>query len=311
MEKRFTLENLEFKSSSSSSSDEANHHHQHYNPYYLALAYTYHEHCHQRSNRREQIVQSSFFSNESSFGLLLNETMAINEEALSSSGTAATAAAATAKMSEDAAEKGFNLEEIRRKKQSPVAEQTSPIGEAKTAPQSEQKQRVVNNRRRTLVARLQNWVDFNLKFKSPDLERIYERSYLSVTRFLFVRYLIYLSVFTLTWFVYLLVIGCFFDRSSCHATSQLNGYLQPVEDSTSSEWTYRVVYQSSMSANATNTNNGSSGHNLPLFIYMAFMATIYVFIFVFVLFIELNERAYRSLKERLDQKELETKVIKF
>jgi hypothetical protein len=304
MEKRSTLENLELKSSSSSS-DEANHH-QHYNPYYLALAYTLHEHCHQRSNRREQIVKSSF-SNESSFGLLLNETMAINEEALSSSGTAA----ATATMNEDAAEKGFNLEEIRRKKQSPVAEQTSPVNEAKTAPQSEQKQqpqRVVNNRRRTLVARLQNWVDFNLKFKSPDLERIYERSYLSVTRFLFVRYLIYLSVFTLTWLVYLLVIGCFFDRSSCHATSQLNGYLQPVEGSTSSEWTYRVVYQSPMSANATSTASGSSGHNLPLFIYMAFMATIYVFIFVFVLFIELNERAYRSLKERLDQKELETKV---
>ena len=303
MEKRSTLENLELKSSSSSS-DEANHH-QHYNPYYLALAYTFHDNCHQRSNRREQIVKSSF-SNESSFSLLLNETMAINEEALSSSGTAAAAT-----MNEDAAEKGFNLEEIRRKKQSPVAEQTSPVNEAKTAPQSEQKQqpqRVVNNRRRTLVARLQNWVDFNLKFKSPDLERIYERSYLSVTRFLFVRYLIYLSVFTLTWLVYLLVIGCFFDRSSCHATSQLNGYLQPVEGSTSSEWSYRVVYQSPMSANATSTASGSSGHNLPLFIYMAFMATIYIFIFVFVLFIELNERAYRSLKERLDQKELETKV---
>jgi hypothetical protein len=51
--------------------------------------------------------------------------------------------------------------------------------------------------------RIENMLDFNLKFKSIPLERLYKKSYLPATRFLFRKYLFFIIGLTAAWVLYL------------------------------------------------------------------------------------------------------------
>lgn len=166
-----------------------------------------------------------------------------------------------------------------------------------------------NNNKRTILSRLLNLADFNLKFKSNELESIYERSYLSVRRLLFIKYLFFLIVFTLTWLIYLFVTGCLTNRAACTATRKLNGIVTTrVDDS------YDVTYLVDKQLNVTSSSQTQSSTTAPpltnylLFGYLSCMAVIYLLIFVFLLMVELNERRHRRLEFRLNQREIDTKV---
>lgn len=51
--------------------------------------------------------------------------------------------------------------------------------------------------------RIENILDFNLKFNSIPLERLYKKSYLPATRFLFRKYLFFIIGLTTAWVLYL------------------------------------------------------------------------------------------------------------
>ena len=63
----------------------------------------------------------------------------------------------------------------------------------------------LSSRAITLFYQFFSMLDFNLKFKNTDLENVFLKSYLSVTRLIFIKYLFYLILFTLTWLVYLIL----------------------------------------------------------------------------------------------------------
>lgn len=202
---------------------------------------------------------------------------------------------------------------LRNNKKSPSALKNEEMAgaEEKFLPSSLNQSSSSTNRDSSLLARIQNWADFNLKFKSKELESIYERSYLSVTRLLFIKYLFYLILFTLTWLVYLLITGCFTDRASCTATRKLNGFIAARRDGS-----YDITYVVDVERrNASTTYQQSTAAAAPLtnyllLAYLIFMAAIYLLIFVFLLLVELNERRYRRLEEQLNQREIDTKVSK-
>jgi hypothetical protein len=149
----------------------------------------------------------------------------------------------------------------------------------------------------TLFYKFLNILDFNLKFKSIDLENVFLKSYLSVTRLLFIKYLFYLILFTLTWLAYLTV----------YALVPGQGTAVLLDKSCSAD-----LYNSRDTKNVTSSNTPGMGGrflgDIYLFVCLPCMAFIYVVIFVTLLVIELNERNYRRIEEKLQQQEIETKV---
>lgn len=151
--------------------------------------------------------------------------------------------------------------------------------------------------------RLNNLINLNLNFKSIELENIYVRSYLSVTRLIFIKYLFYLILFTLTWTLYLVLNDCFSSDGGKCATSKLSGRVnigKLANNASNGDVKYNITY--------SNSDLETKSSNIPLLFYMAFMFILYLLIFVFLLFIELNERAYRNLEKKLNKKEMDSKV---
>jgi hypothetical protein len=151
--------------------------------------------------------------------------------------------------------------------------------------------------------RLNNLINLNLNFKSIELENIYVRSYLSVTRLIFIKYLFYLILFTLTWTLYLVLNDCFSSDGGKCATSKLSGRVNMgklTNNTSKGDVKYNITY--------SNSDLETKSSNIPLLFYMAFMFILYLLIFVFLLFIELNEQAYRNLEKKLNKKEMDSKV---
>jgi hypothetical protein len=192
-----------------------------------------------------------------------------------------------------------NLSRKHRKSKDDAHEQGSPSSR-KTSKAADEDQ--APSRATTLFYKCLNILDFNLKFKSIDLENVFLKSYLSVTRLIFIKYLFYLILFTLSWLAYL-----FF-----HALVPSQGTGVLLDKSCDAE-KYGVVAAGKSQANATSLLHASSMDSrfrgdLYLFVCLPVMALIYLVVFVTLLVIELNERKYRNIEEKLQQEEIETKV---
>lgn len=83
-----------------------------------------------------------------------------------------------------------------------------PLGHVTVSGQPTQQQKGSAERRRY---RIENMLDFNLKFNSIPLERLYKKSYLPATRFLFRKYLFFIIGLTAVWVLYL-----FLDNDSAN-----------------------------------------------------------------------------------------------
>lgn len=148
-------------------------------------------------------------------------------------------------------------------------------------------------------------LDFNLKFSSPDVERTYQKCYLPVTRLIFIKYLFYLILFTLSWLVYLVLYRVL--------PSQSTPLLLDTSCDTSI-YDNRTQHIANTGDNDNNNNNSNthvvvkSTDDLYLLILLPVMALIYLFLFIALLVIEINERKCRNLQQKLEQEETEAKV---
>ncbi|RNA01756.1 adenylate cyclase type 2-like isoform X2 [Brachionus plicatilis] len=153
--------------------------------------------------------------------------------------------------------------------------------------------RKMSGSKKSLWHKIDNILDLNLKFESVQLENAFKWSYLGVSRSIYIKYLLYLITFTLTWLFYLSLGGQRqLDIGSRYAT--FNKY------ATQSNWTIWLQVNAQTS--------GLMEGNTFLLSCMAIVCLIYVVIFVFLVVIEYQENEFRRDEKKLAGQEQETKV---
>ena len=135
--------------------------------------------------------------------------------------------------------------------------------------------------------KLENILDFNLKFESPLLERFYKKSYLPVTRLLFSQYLFFLLVVFTSWIIYFLV--C--DTSNWRISGDLISY-------ETNETLHHVI----------NIASRQSYKPTLLISYSIGACVVLAAIFIYLVFAEFKESQYHYLEKLLKENESSTKV---
>lgn len=149
--------------------------------------------------------------------------------------------------------------------------------------------------------KIENILDFNLKFKSISLERFYKKSYLPVTRFLFRKYLFFIIALALAWVLYLLL-----DNDA--ANRKLSGelYQYDILESASNEFL--------VATGVSYFNELEIGEKTftPMLILLILMAVVLAAILIFLSIGEMKESKYRNLEKKLklmeSQKQVDTKI---
>ncbi len=137
--------------------------------------------------------------------------------------------------------------------------------------------------------RLENILDFNLKFESPLLERFYKKSYLPVTRLLFSQYLFYLIAVFVSWIIYFLTFT--------HSNAQINGSLYSYDDNETLKTGLHIDKEK------------LTFYNPNIFIaYSTFSCLILASAFLYLILSEFKESRYRYLEKLLKENESSTKV---
>jgi hypothetical protein len=208
-----------------------------------------------------------------------------------------------------------NLSQKHRKSKDDTANNASDSSSRKTSKAADDEEQAPS-RATTLFYKVLNILDFNLKFKSIDLENVFLKSYLSVARLIFIKYLFYLILFTLSWLGYLFFYAlvpsqgtgvlldpsCDADKYSGIVAAAATGISSSSSSSQASQNATAALLQSSSSIDSRFRGD------LYLFVCLPVMTFIYLVVFVTLLVIELNERKYRNIEEKLQQEETETKV---
>ena len=186
--------------------------------------------------------------------------------------------------------------------------------------------------------KLSRLLDLNLKFDSAELESAYQKSYLAVTRHLFLNYLLFLIVFCTCWAVFFsLDVGTAADHSHT-LSATLNKYTlraapggddqpPPLVLLTSSSLLREYMDEADVVRrqallNASNAYlfneltsarpSSSSSSSIFIVCYLALIALVFVVMFACVLLIEINETRYKHLEKKIAansmQKTVDTKV---
>ncbi len=163
------------------------------------------------------------------------------------------------------------------------------------------------NLQTTTYYKIENILDFNLKFNSISLERLYKKSYLPVTRFLFRKYLFFLISFISVWIIYF-----YFDNDLAGMALKGERYQFDLLDADPN---------TSMIANATYTHHIRVSYFndieytqtfLPMFIYLIVVGIVLTAILILISIGEMKESKYRKLENKLkmmeSKKQVNTKV---
>lgn len=149
------------------------------------------------------------------------------------------------------------------------------------------------SRATTIRYRLENFFDFNLKFNSIFLERLYKKSYLSVTRFLFRKYLFFIIALTAVWIAYF-----YFDND--RAQLKLTG----------ERYRYNITNETFVQSDSVSFYNDDdeSKSYTPLMVYLIVISTILTGILILLSIGELKESNYRNLERKLKLMEFKKQV---
>jgi len=151
--------------------------------------------------------------------------------------------------------------------------------------------------------KIENILDFNLKFNSVSLERLYKKSYLPLTRFLFRKYLFFLIALISIWTIYF-----FFDNDL--AGKAITGELYQfdlLDDDLNATYTRqdRVSFHDKFVY-------GQSHTFLPVAYYLIITGVILTTILVLLSIGEMKESKYRQLENKLklmeSKKQVNTKI---
>jgi len=137
--------------------------------------------------------------------------------------------------------------------------------------------------------KLENFLDFNLKFESPLFERFYKKSYLPVTRLLFSQYLFFLIITFISWVVYLLV--------NDTANWDINGELFDQPDNSNTTFKSSIYF-----------TNKRFYDNSILVAYSIGTCLLLGGIFIYLILAECKEGRYRNLEKLLKDNETSTKI---
>ena len=142
--------------------------------------------------------------------------------------------------------------------------------------------------------KIDNLLDLNAKFESSELENAFKSSFSGVSRSIYIKYLLYLIAFTLTWFIFLIVNNQGqIDIGITYAT--INHY------DTQSNSTILNAKQNEPVADLMEKKNF-------LLSCMLIVCLIYVVIFAFLVIVEYQEGEFRKIEKKLSRQEHETKV---
>jgi class 3 adenylate cyclase len=162
---------------------------------------------------------------------------------------------------------------------------------------------------KSFINKLDNILDFNLKFKWKKFEKVYNRSFLPVTRLIFINYLFYMMLFVICWLIYfaidenkssLTLSGVIFTKILVkQGSAQLklqNSSLNDVDDGSLKN---AIVFN--------RTHEISDCYMIVIYYLIAFLVILLV-VFGLVFTGELRESRYRKLERKLKDLELSTKV---
>jgi class 3 adenylate cyclase/uncharacterized membrane protein YbhN (UPF0104 family) len=185
---------------------------------------------------------------------------------------------------------------------------TSPRGDTAANSNNSRKTQSKSSEAKSFVKKLDNILDFNLKFKWEKFEKVYNKSYLPVTRLIFINYLFYMILFAICWLIYFTI-----DENKSSLT--LSGVI----------FTKILVKQENAKTNLPNlsmtdvnqklqnaivfnqTHKASDGYMMIIYYFITFLFILLV-VFGLVFTGELRESRYRKLEKKLKDLELSTKV---
>lgn len=145
-----------------------------------------------------------------------------------------------------------------------------------------------------LWQKVDNLLELNVKFESSELENAFKSSYLGVSRSIYIKYLLYLIAFTLTWLIFLIV------NNQGQIDVRL-AYATIIHYGTHSNFT--MIAKSNEPTTANLNDN-----KFLLLSCMLVVCLIYIIIFVFLAVIEYQEDEFRKIEKKLSRQEHETKV---
>ena len=198
---------------------------------------------------------------------------------------------------------------------------TTSLSSSRDNPNSKTKSaKKPKDKNNNLLYKLDNLIDFNSKFDSHLLEKKYVKSYLPVTRLFFIKYLIYLLVFSICWIIY-------FCIENEHLSSKLSGTINKNSFSkntsnqeansndnffTLNDNSYNQTLDLNISSYLINQISTSklTNSNSRLFsiVYLFVITFVFLATFVFLLIAEIKETRYRNLEKKLNRQQLEAKV---
>lgn len=169
--------------------------------------------------------------------------------------------------------------------------------------------------------KLDRLLDLNLKFDSSELECIYNRSYLAVTRLFFLKYILFLILFLLSWLLYFLLTNSSINNKLqgdidmyvfVNDKNEIN-FTRIINDSCLNLLRQDIQHKNLSKNNAYHINNLNYNSNeiassIVMISYLASILVLFLLIFSFVLMIEISENSYRHLEKEIQKNELEKKV---
>lgn len=154
--------------------------------------------------------------------------------------------------------------------------------------------------------KIENVFDFNLKFNSIPLERLYKKSYLPVTRFLFRKYLFFTIALTLCWIVYFFLNNDDFNNLKI---GEVYDYEELKNNQTSWENKQSIIYFPDHLLMGLVAHLGGEKQSFTtMAIYLIIMCIALILILIFLSIGELKESKYRRLERKLKLSESKKQV---
>ena len=154
--------------------------------------------------------------------------------------------------------------------------------------------------------KIENILDFDLKFNSIPLERLYKKSYLPVTRFLFRKYLFFTIALTFCWIIY------FFLHSDDFNNLRI-GEIYDYEELTTNTtiWEKKrgiIFFPDHLYMEFAAAFKGDKQSYTTMVIYLITMCTALVLILIYLSIGELKESKYRRLEKKIKHSESKKQV---
>jgi class 3 adenylate cyclase len=195
----------------------------------------------------------------------------------------------------------------------------SEIAKMNSTPSNQQPEQyhVKHTTKNDFLYRIENIIDLNSKFKLKEFETIFVRSYTSITRFIFLKYLLYLIIFYSCWLIYFL-----FDNG--HSALLLSGHVDNYLIKNDSAFYSFVLnqtaehphYQQSPLSESIQLSEIVFGDNIDtsdyksVLVYLVLILVFFIVVFLVLTVAEFKEAQYRLLKKRLHKQETNAKVDK-